>query len=278
MAIPSFNYDDWQDKIFAYINKKMSDSDRQAFEVQMNENAELREAVTFDMILNEEAEIHFLAEYAQANWSHELTDASSDNKNEGENTSESTPNQAITPKSVTTYPLSIKAILGILAVVVILGFGYFIYKSRLNQAKITELERIEQTLFPHIVIDATTAKDTAISLYNSKQFEAAERFFIQQDMTNKNENGAYGLSRALNALFLDDKSKTDLALKILKPRYEAGDTKFEYEIIEWYLVKAYLQKGDYEAAKEIVKKIAKKIDTKTKYVSDAREILSVLEK
>ena len=275
MTTPPFNYDDWEDKIIAYVSGKMADADRQKFESQMAEMPELQEAVAFDALMKKQADNHFMTQYFNTNWDDIVKDiipeeAETAKEREAEALNSEAQPLATSPK----YPLSIKAILGGLGIVLLAFVGYFMYQNQVKPSKETRIENAMQTLFPPLPFDAegTNLIDEAIDLYRVNKFEEAEVLFAQKDSTmRKNEDDAYGLYRAVNALMLRP-PKTDIAYQILRNRYSFGGNSFKSNDVEWYLVLAYLQKKDYDNAKKILRNI-----TNQTYEPNARKILNILE-
>jgi hypothetical protein len=272
MTTPSFNYNDWQERITAYISQKMNDTDRQVFEAHMTEIAELKQAVALDSMLKRKGEVIFLAEYAKANFG-DFMDGDSP-ESTGEKTPETPLKEIYVPKSPGFTPLSIKGILGSLGIVFLSIVGYFGFQYQAKQAKKAELMRIEKEWFPHLAFNGqfTNLKDSAVQLYNDTLYEQAEILFLKNDAANISHDGPYGFYRAINALMLNP-PKTDLALAILKVRLPLNEKQtFEIQDVRWYMVLAYLQKQNYKAAKEVLVMIPQG----SKYENNARKLILLL--
>ena len=276
MTNASFDYNDWADKIFTYINGKMTPADSTEFEAQMAQIPELQDAVDFDIMLKKQAQEHFYQEYINANWDDIMGNAPSDNvdnKTKGKDAKD-----IKAAFNTAKYPLSIKGILGGLSVLILLVSVYFMYQNQAKKTKLSHIESLQDIWFAPISFETDNLNDTVKSLYRNGLYEQAELIFVETDtFINKNEPvGAYGLYRAINALTIKP-PKTDLAFEILKTRYALGELSFKSEVTKWFLIKVYLQKKDYTKARLMLKEMTpeeiKKIPNAEQY---SREILDLL--
>lgn len=280
MTNSSFNYNDWADKICAYISSKMTDIDRQEFEVQMAQIPELQEAVDFDTLLKKQAQEHFYEEYINTNWDDIMSDVSS------ENTDNKTPEKPTTnidtpPTNPVKPPLSIKGILGGLGVLALLVSAYFIYQNQAKNAKLSRIEQLQDVWFAPITFENDNIQEKATDMFKNGLYEQAETVFFEADtIKNKNDDvGAYGLYRAMNALTIKP-PKSDLAFKILEKRYNKGNLPFKPEVTKWFLIKVYLQKKDYANAQLMLEKMTQedlsKIPNAKQYSSEILDLLKDL--
>jgi hypothetical protein len=282
MTSSSFNYEDWQEKILAYINKKMDESERETFERNMAQTPELREAVEFDSMLKHKAQTHFLEKYMEANWDDLMKEAFSDEKSE--DTSNQEPSQSIPPKTTNSYPLSIKWLLGILTTVAIITSFYFYYQYQQKQEILALIGTYEKDFFPHLNYTERNYPDNAINEYDKGKedktyYLKAEKLFEQEDkIPQKIENPIYSIYRSVNALMLPI-PKTDLAISILEKRHNSGNEAYKSAAVMWYLVKGYLQKKEYSKAKLMLEKIIQlKNDYKEEDINNANQLLLLLNK
>lgn len=268
MNTSSFNYEDWEERIIAYLNNKMIDADRQLFEASMSEIPELQEAVEFDAMLKSQADEHFLTEYVKANWEDIIGDnPSKDNVKEPDCIPDSDFSKSPTP-------LSTKGILnGLGIIIVVVSVLFFVYQYFSKPSLEKRLEEVMTEFFPPLQVDRTTdLNDEALNLYSKGNYKDAEQLFLKSDKSNRNEDGAYGLYRAINALMINPPN-TIIALDILKKRKKAGDYTFNEEAVSWYLVLAHLKQKDYENAKIVLRDIP----TTSEYFGNALKLLKILE-
>lgn len=268
MNTPSFNYEDWEERIIAYLNNKMTDADLQAFEKSMAEMPELQEAVEFDAMLKSQADEHFLTEYVKANWEDIMGDTL---QNDITQQPKVKPNLDLTKSP---NPLSIKAFLkGLGIIVVVASVLFFAYQYFSKPSLEKRLEEVMTDFFPPLEVERTTdLNDEALKLYSKGNYKDAEQLFLKTDSSTRNEDGAYGLYRAINALMINPPN-TAIALDILKKRKQAGDYTFNDNAVPWYLVLAYLKRKDYENAKVVLRDIP----TTSEYSDNAVKLLKILQ-
>jgi hypothetical protein len=267
MTTDNFDYDEWEDRINAYLTDKMTDADRIEFEQNMSINNDLKEAVAFDKAVKKRATEYHLFEHIKPHlddFVKEKTLPDNDKKEENKKSPQS------------KYPFSIKQFLSGLGLVLLSVIGYWAfnnYQKSENQKYIMAkwLDNAPLAYDNTNLQQYQTGSDSlAIIVYEAKQFEEAEKLFIQNDTKQVNDFGPRGLYRAINALMIKP-PKTDLAIEILVARYDNKNT-FRFDVVEWYLAMAYLQKEDYKKAKNILENI----DKQSEYANQAVELLRFL--
>lgn len=269
MTTNNFDYDEWEDRISAYLHQKMEEADRLQFEADMTNMPDLKAAVEFDKALNQRATEYHLLQHLKPQLDNYIKDKFPEDTPTSENIETPEP-------SIEKYPLSIKRILGALILMSLIGVSVIIFNRYQNQEKYSQIAtkwlssaalKYDNTNFA----DFQTGKDSmAIQAYMQGHYDEAETFFIQNDSKDNNAFGPRGLYRAINALLIQP-PKTDKAIEILSARYENKNT-FRYEAVEWYLALAYLQKKDADAAKKVLEGISKG----SEYATKASEILKSL--
>ncbi len=276
MPTSPFNYDDWEERIFAYVSGDMPDVERKDFEALMAQIPELQEAVEFDTLLKEKADTHFLSEYIKANWSEYMDDKSSGKNNTPDKPLNDNISHVPAPPTV-SFPI-MKGLIWGLGILVVGSIGYFMYQTQKAQAREARIESFVKDNFPHLVYSNTTMDDdSAVTLYKAKRYAEAETLFIQKDTKGiMNPSPAYALYRAYNALFLEP-PHTEIGLKILENLYKDKDG-YQVEDAEWYLILAYLQKKKYIEANIILQNIFNRDLPQTKErFENAQELMNVLQ-
>jgi hypothetical protein len=267
MTSDNFDYDEWEDRINAYLTDKMTDADRIEFEQNMSINNDLKEAVAFDKAVKKRATEYHLFEHIKPQLDDFVKEKTQPDDDKIEENKQS-------PQS--KYPLSIKQFLGSLGLILLIVIGYWAFnnyqKSENHKYIMTKWLNNEPLAYNNTNLQQfqVGADSLAIIAYTAKQFAEAEQFFMQNDTKQSNDFGPRGLYRAINALMIKP-PKTDLAIGILEARYDNKNT-FRYDAIEWYLAMAYLQKEDYKKAKNILENMGKQ----SKYASQAVELLRFL--
>jgi hypothetical protein len=267
MTTDNFDYDEWEDRISAYLSDKMTDADRIEFERNMSISNDLKEAVAFDMAIKKRANEYHLFEHIKPH----LDDFVKENA-----LKEDTKTDENTKPPQNKYPLSIKLFLNGLGLVLLIIISYWAfnnYQKSENQKYLMAkwLDNAPLAYENTNLQQYQTGSDSlAIIAYKAKQYEEAEKLFMQNDTKQINDFGPRGLYRAINALMIKP-PKTDLAIDILMVRYENKNT-FRYDAVEWYLAMAYLQKEDYKKAKNILENI----DKQSEYANQAVEVLNFL--
>ena len=270
MTTNNFDYDEWEDRISAYLNQKMSDADRLQFEENIANIPDLKEAVEFDKALNQRATEHHLFQHLKPQLDNYIKEKFPDNPIQPENI------ETYKPPTGSSYPLSKKLFFGILSLIAliavsVIAFNRYQKSENYNQMAIKWLSNTPLPYDNTNFANFQTGKDSlAIQAYIQGNFADAEAFFSQNDVKENNAFGPRGLYRAINALMVQP-SKTDKAIEILSVRYENKNT-FRYDAVEWYLALAYLQKKDADSAKKILESISKE----SEYAAKANEILKEL--
>lgn len=270
MTTNNFDYDEWEDRISAYLNQKMSDADRLQFEADMTNIPDLKDAVEFDKALNQRATEHHLFQHLKPQLDHYIKEKFPDNPIRPENIE--TPK----PPIGSSYPLSKKLFLSVLSLIVLIAISVIAFNryQKLENYNQIAIKWLSNTPLPYDntnLANFQTGKDSmAIQAYMQGHYAEAEAFFSQNDVKENNAFGPRGLYRAINALMIQP-PKTDKAIEILSARYENKNT-FRHEAVEWYLALAYLQKKDADAAEKILAGISKE----SEYAAKANEILKDL--
>lgn len=269
MTTNNFDYDEWEDRISAYLNQEMSDTDRFQFETDMSNMPDLKDAVEFDKVLHQRATEHHLLQHLRPQLDNYIKENFSDNPTQIENIDPTEP-------SLNKYPLSKKLFWGALSLIVVIFISMIAYNS---YQKSKEYDHImtkwlsnaplpyDNTNFANF---QTGYDSMAIQAYIQGHYAEAESYFSQNEVKENNVYGARGLYRAVNALMIQPPN-TDKAIEILRARYENKNT-FRYEAVEWYLALAYLQKKN----KEVAKKILESIPKESEYATNAIQILKEL--
>jgi hypothetical protein len=245
-----FDYEKWEQPIAAYIHGRLSDTDRQAFEQELAQNEDLKAALEFDQLLQKAATTLLLAEAAQ------LT---------------SVPPRQVPRQSnggLSRYWFGIVGSLVLIGAIWFWGGGSTYWAQRAAQNWLTvNLQPLELRDF-----NADGNELLALQAYQQNQFEKAEQWFSQDDSPAKNQN-AIRLYRAINALCVKP-PQTEKAISILEVRYEHRSPPYKLEAVEWYLLLGYAQKGHWEAAL----KVAKRIPKESAYFEQAQQFIPLIEK
>ena len=264
MVDNDFDFDEWEDRINAYLNNKMTVADRTQFEQAMGEVEGLKEAVDFEAALTNQATKHALFEHLKPQIEAYIDEKGLKNKENSK-------------PEPTKGPLSIKRILGILGVILVgtlAWFGYnSIQKSNEQQALTTKWVLNQPLAYENTNLAAfqTGSDSTALAFYKSGKYAEAEALFLQNDSKDVNFSGPRGLYRAVNAL-MTNPPNPKMAIELLESRY-ANKNTFRYEAVAWYLALAYLQNGDFERSKQVLKDIT----AESEYFSKAQTLMRELE-
>jgi hypothetical protein len=245
-----FQYEAWETRIRAYLHNEMIPAEKQQFEALMQQNAMLKEAVWFDGVLKQKAELAALTAYAHQNWE--------------------ALNQSVASKQAQKkWTRSITFGVGLVVIIALSWWGgstYLAQRAVQNQLTL-HLQPLE------LKDDAFTADGNellALKAYQQNQFEQAEKLFSQDDSPVKNQN-ALRLYRAINGLCVKP-PQTDKAIRILEVRYEQRNL-YKFQAVEWYLCLGYVQQGRWDAAL----KVAKQIPKESPYFEQAQKFIPLIE-
>ena len=264
MVDNDFDFDEWEDRINAYLNNKMTVADRAQFERAMGEVEGLKEAVDFEAALTEKATEHQLFEHLKPKMEAYI-------EQKGLKNTENSKPEPI------KGPLSIKGILGILGVVlvgILAWFGYSsVQKSSEQKALITKWLLNQPLAYENtnLAVFQTGSDSAALAFYKLGKYTEAEALFKQNDSKDVNISGPRGLYRAVNAL-MTNPPNPKMAIELLESRYANRNT-FRYEAVAWYLALAYLQNGDFEKSKQVLKDIT----AESEYFNNAQTLMRELE-
>lgn len=246
-----FDYEDWEDRIDAYLNAKMTDAERIEFESVMSNNVDLKAAVAFERTLKQRATDHFLFQHLKPQMEDFV-------KEKFPNLEVENGDRVNVPRPI--GPLSIKGIFGVFSLVVVVILGVFLFNRYQKQAVYDKIITnwltnaplpYDNTNFANFQIGADSL---AIQAYIQGDYAKADTYFSQNDGQQNNAFGARGLYRAINALLVQP-PKTDKAIAILSNRMD-NDNSFRHDAVEWYLALAYVQKHDIAAAKKVLEGMA----------------------
>ncbi|MEY4937113.1 MAG: hypothetical protein RIS64_3472 [Bacteroidota bacterium] len=246
-----FQYETWETRIRAYLHNEMIPSEKQQFEALMQQDPMLKEAVWFDGVLKQKAELTALTAYAHQNW---------DALNQS----------AAAKRAQKSWTRFIKFGFGLMLMIGLSWWGGSRYLAQ--QAVQNELTLHLQPL--ELRTDEFTADGNellALKAYQQKQFEKAEQLFSQDDSPVKNQN-AIRLYRAINGLCAKP-PQTKKVIQILEGRYEQRNL-YKFQGVEWYLFLGYVQQGRWEAAL----KVAKQIPKESVYFEQAQQFIPLIEK
>ena len=272
MVDNDFDFDEWEDRINAYLNNKMTVADRTQFEQAMGEVEGLKEAVDFEAALTEKATEHQLFEHLKPKMEAYIEQKGL------KNTENSKPEPIKGPLSINRF----LGILGVVLVGILAWFGYSSVQKSNEQAQLraqlqTELVTkwlINQPLAyenTNLAAFQTGSDSAALAFYKSGKYTEAEALFKQNDSKDVNISGPRGLYRAVNAL-MTDAPNPKMAIELLESRY-ANKNTFRYEAVAWYLALAYLQNGDFEKSKQVLKDIT----LESEYFGKAQTLMRELE-
>ena len=268
MVDNDFDFDAWEDRINAYLNNKMTVADRTQFEQAMGEIAGLKDAVDFEAALTQNATEYQLFEHLKPKMEAYIEEKGLKN----------TENPKPEP---TKRPLSIKrfwGILGIVLVGILAWLGYNSIKKSNEQAQL-QTELITKWLLnqplayenTNLAAFQTGSDSAALAFYKLGKYSEAEALFKQNDSKDVNISGPRGLYRAVNAL-MTNPSNPKMAIELLESRY-ANKNTFRYEAVTWYLALAYLQNGDFERSKQVLKDIT----PESEYFNNAQNLMPELQ-
>ena len=272
MVDNDFDFDEWEDRINAYLNNKMTVADRTQFEQAMGEIEGLKEAVDFEAALTQKATEYQLFEHLKPKIEAYIEE-------KGFKKTENPKPEPI------KGPLSIKGILGILGVILVGVLAWFGYNSIQKSNSQTQLRTQLQTELvtkwltnqplayenTNLAAFQTGSDSAALAFYKLGKYSEAEALFKQNDSKEVNSSGPRGLYRAVNALMINPPNPK-ITIELLESRY-ANKNTFKYEAVAWYLALAYLQNGDFERSKQILKDIT----PESEYFSKAQTLMRELE-
>ena len=260
MTDNEFDYDDWEDRIGDYLNNKLTDTDRQQFELDMAQVEGLKDAVEFDSVLKNQAKEQALFQHLKP----KIDTYIQDNIVKNEEIDKS-----VTPK----HSLSMTQIFGILGLILFSILGVLLFK-RIQKTN-TQSELISKWLTnkpiayenTNLAAFQTGADSAAIEAYKTRKYAEAEAFFRQNDVKGANEFGPRGLYRAINAMMVKPPNTT-IAIQILENRFQNKNT-FQYDAVAWYLALAYVQNKDFKASKKVLETIG----NNSEYFNNAQTLL-----
>ena len=275
MVDNDFDFDAWEDHINAYLNHKMTVADRTQFEQAMGEVEGLKEAVDIEATLTQKAREHQLFEHLKPKIEAYIDEKGFKNTGNTDNT----------PPKPTKGPLSINRFLGILGVVLVGILAWLGYNSIQKSNSKTQLRTQLQTELvtkwltnqplayenTNLAAFQTGADSAALAFYKVGKYNEAEALFKQNDSKEVNISGPRGLYRAVNAL-MTNPANPKMAINLLEIRYFNRNT-FKYEAVAWYLALAYLQNGDFEKSKQVLKDIT----LESEYFGKAQTLMRELE-